>query len=39
MAEALAVLSRAGLSEYLDAARFLGKMGRGAEPILVFMEE
>lgn len=39
MAEALAVLSREGLSEYLDAARFLGKMGRGAEPILVFMEE
>ncbi len=39
MAEALAVLTREGLSEYLDAARFLGKMGRGAEPILVFMEE
>ncbi len=39
MAEALAVLTREGLSEYLDAARFLGRMGRGAEPILVFMEE
>ena len=39
MAEALAVLSREGLSEYLDAARFLGKMGRGPEPILVFLEQ
>ena len=39
MAEALAMLTREGLSEYLDAARFLGKMGRGAEPTLVFLEE
>ena len=39
MAEALALLTREGLSEYLDAARFLGKMGRGAEPILNFLEE
>ena len=39
MAEALAVLTREGLSEYLDAARFLGKMGRGPEPMLVFMEK
>src|SRR4030067_1024031 len=39
MAEALAMLTREGLSEYLDAARFLGKMGRGPEPILVVMEE
>jgi hypothetical protein len=39
MAEALAVLTREGLSEYLDAARFLGRMGRGAEPMLIFLEE
>ncbi len=39
MAEALAVLSREGLSEYLDAARYLGRMGRGVEPILIFLEE
>ena len=39
MAEALAMLTREGLSEYLDAARFLGKMGRGVEPILIFLEE
>ncbi len=38
MAEALAVLTRAGLSAYLDAARFLGRMGRGDEPILAFLE-
>ena len=39
LAEALAVLSREGLSEYLDAARYLGRMGRGVEPILIFLEE
>ncbi|MDA8260393.1 MAG: VWA domain-containing protein [Betaproteobacteria bacterium] len=39
MAEALAVLSREELSEYLDAASFLGRMGRGVEPILTFLEE
>ena len=39
MAEALAVLTREGLSAYLDAAGFLGRMGRGDEPILVFLEE
>ncbi len=39
MVEALAVLTRDGLSAYLDAARFLGKMGRGVEPILIFLEE
>jgi fructose-specific component phosphotransferase system IIB-like protein len=39
MAEALAVLSREGLSAYLDAAGFLGRMGRGDEPILAFLEE
>src|SRR5512139_2913707 len=39
MAEALAVLSREGVSAYLDAASFLGRMGHGAEPILIFLEE
>ena len=39
MAEALAVLTRAGLDAYLDAARVIGKLGRGAEPMLAFLEE
>jgi Nitric oxide reductase activation protein len=39
MVEALAVLSRDGLSAYLDAAGFIGRLGRGVEPILVFLEE
>jgi hypothetical protein len=38
MAEALAALTREGLSAYLDAAHFLGRMGRGDEPILAFLE-
>jgi len=36
--EAQALLSPEGLSDYLDAARFLGKMGRGVEPLLVFLQ-
>lgn len=39
MAEALAVLTRDGLDAYLDAARAVGKLGRGVEPMLVFLEE
>ncbi|MHB0926814.1 MAG: VWA domain-containing protein [Gallionellaceae bacterium] len=39
MREALATLSRQGVDAYLEHARFLGKMGRGAEPILIFLEE
>jgi hypothetical protein len=39
MVEALAVLSRDGLSAYLDAAGIIGRLGRGVEPILVFLEE
>ena len=39
MAEALAVLTRAGLDAYLDAARTIGKLGRGVEPMLAFLEE
>ncbi len=39
MAEALAVLTREGLDAYLEATRVIGKLGRGAEPMLAFMEE
>lgn len=39
MAEALAILKREDIYHYLDAARVLGKLGRGVEPMLVFMEE
>ena len=38
MREALATLSRPGVDAYIENARFLGKMGRGAEPILIFLE-
>ena len=39
MREALAILSSKGVDAYIEHARFLGKMGRGAEPILIFLEE
>ncbi|MDO8263836.1 MAG: VWA domain-containing protein [Gallionella sp.] len=39
MREALATLSGQGVDAYIENARFLGKMGRGAEPILIFLEE
>jgi hypothetical protein len=39
MVEALAVLTRDGVSAYLDAAGTIGRLGRGVEPILAFMEE
>ena len=39
MQEAQSVLSETGLDDYIENARFLGKMGRGAEPILIFLEE
>jgi len=39
MAEALAILSREGINAYLEAARIIGKLGRGVEPMLAFMEE
>ncbi len=39
MNAALAVLSPEGVTAYIAQARFLGKMGRGAEPILIFLEE
>ena len=39
MTEALAALSEQGIQAYLESARFLGKMGRGAEPQLIFLQE
>jgi len=39
MAEAYAKLSAEGLDDYLAQARFLGKMGRGVEPVLIFLQE
>ncbi len=39
MAEALAILSREGIDAYLEAARVIGKLGRGVQPMLAFMEE
>jgi hypothetical protein len=39
MAEAVRQLSSAGLDDYLAQARFLGKMGRGVEPMLIFLQE
>lgn len=37
--EARAALTPEGLSAYLDAARAIGKLGRGVEPMLTFLEE
>jgi hypothetical protein len=39
MAEALAVLTHEGIDAYLEAGRVIGKLGRGVEPMLAFMEE
>jgi uncharacterized protein YegL/uncharacterized protein YoaH (UPF0181 family) len=39
MAEALSVLSGEGIAAYLEAAGFLCRMGRGVEPVLIFLEE
>ncbi len=39
MEEAKALLSEQGLVSYIENARFLGKMGRGPEPLLVYLEE
>ncbi|HNA82693.1 MAG TPA: VWA domain-containing protein [Thiobacillaceae bacterium] len=39
MAEALAILGREELHHYLEAARLIGKLGRGVEPMLAFLEE
>ncbi|WP_300455693.1 VWA domain-containing protein [Accumulibacter sp.] len=37
--DALAALSPDGVDAYVDCARFLGRMGRGVEPLLAFLEE
>jgi len=39
MKEARALLSKEGVNVYIENARFLGKMGRGPEPLLVYLEE
>jgi hypothetical protein len=39
MAEALSVLTREGIDAYLEAGRVIGKLGRGVEPMLAFIEE
>ena len=39
MAQAHTHLSAEGLEDYLAQARFLGKMGRGVEPVLIFLQE
>ncbi|MDA8129484.1 MAG: VWA domain-containing protein [Betaproteobacteria bacterium] len=39
VAEALAVLTPEGFAAYLEAGRVIGKLGRGVEPMLAFMEE
>lgn len=33
------MLSREGIDAYLDYAHFLCNMGRGVEPVLIFLEE
>jgi hypothetical protein len=38
MAEAQALLSDAALDAFIESARFLGKMGRGVEPLLIFLQ-
>lgn len=39
MLEAQSTLTPEGQSAYLAAARWLGKMGRGPEPVLIFLQE
>jgi len=39
MGEALRLLSPDGVDSYLDCAGFLGRMGRGVEPMLIYLEE
>ena len=38
LAEAQQRLSVSGLDAFLESARYFGKMGRGAEPLLVFLQ-
>ncbi len=39
MVEAFAQLTPEGINAYLEQGRFLGKMGRGVEPVLIFLQE
>ena len=39
MTEALALLSEQGIKDYLDGASLICKIGRGFEPVLVYLEE
>lgn len=39
MREAQATLSPEGMAAFLEAGRFLGRMGRGVEPVLIFLQE
>lgn len=39
MSEAAALLTPDGIHAYLEQGRFLGKMGRGVEPVLIFLQE
>lgn len=39
MAEALSSLSSEGVTAYLEVGGFLCRMGRGVEPVLIFLEE
>ena len=39
MAEATALLSEQGIADYLEGASLTCKIGRGVEPVLVFLEE
>ena len=39
MTEAQALLTSEGLNAYLEQGRFLSKMGRGVEPVLIFLQE
>jgi hypothetical protein len=39
MADAFKVLTNDGIAQYLDSAAFLGRIGRGEEPILIFLGE
>jgi nitric oxide reductase NorD protein len=39
IAEAQTLLTAEGIDAYLENGRFLGKMGRGVEPVLIFLQE
>lgn len=39
MAEAQALLTPEGIQAYLEQGRFLSQMGRGVEPVLIFLQE